>query len=881
MYRFAINRPITTLMMIMTFIVFGLISYKTMPINLFPNVDFPVVSIQTPYYGADASTVETKVTDKLEEAVSGIDGIKKLKSTSYNGFSSVIIQFELTKDLDEATNDVRDKIGSVTLPREVEKPIVRKLGVGGSVISLFVAAKQGELQALMRLADEKLKPKLQRIKGVGAVDILGYRDREIHIYLDPDRLNKYGLTAYELRAIIASENISQGVGKIITQDQEIVIKTEADADSVEELGRLMVKPGVQLSDVATITDGLSDPKSYASLDNTQGITLVVKKISGENVLNIIKGVKAIMPKLTTLAGDQFHLQLIEDQSDKIMVNMNNVTFDLIYGSVLAILIVFFFLRNMTATLVSALAIPASVIGTFAIINWLGYDLNRLTMIGLTLAIGIFIDDAIVVIENITKKMEEGMEAFQASLEGIKEVAFSILAISSVLLAVFIPVAFMDGIVGLFFNSFAMTVASGIVISFLVAVMLIPTVGARVLSEKQSWFHRITEPAFVLLDRIYVAILRVLIRFKLITVLVTVGLLVASATLKVGMDFMPMEDNSEIRVVIKAPVGTSIDKMKERVKPLLTELQSDDNVSYTVLSVAYTAAKETHKAMIYAKLVTKEHRPGVKQESIIQHYRKSFAQYKDLKVSVEDLPPFETGQSNAPVQVVITGSSLEKLDEISSKLMQEMSAIKGMVDIDRDFEGGKPQISITILKENAKRAGVPAQAIAAVLGSAYSSDSPLSYYEEGGREFDITMRLDDKYRDTIESIKRLQVRNKQGQMVALEGLIAFKETTALASINRYDMERKVMVTSGLFGVSLNSVMDDISAKLEPLLPTGYNYRFTGDIENMQDTAKAFAGAIALAVILIYLILAALYESLIQPIIIMVSMPLSFTGVMVAL
>jgi HAE1 family hydrophobic/amphiphilic exporter-1 len=588
-----------------------------------------------------------------------------------------------------------------------------------------------------------------------------------------------------------------------------------------------------------------------------------------------------MPKLTTLAGDQFHLQLIEDQSDKIMVNMNNVTFDLIYGSVLAILIVFFFLRNMTATLVSALAIPASVIGTFAIINWLGYDLNRLTMIGLTLAIGIFIDDAIVVIENITKKMEEGMEAFQASLEGIKEVAFSILAISSVLLAVFIPVAFMDGIVGLFFNSFAMTVASGIVISFLVAVMLIPTVGARVLSEKQSWFHRVTEPAFVLLDRIYVAILRVLIRFKLITVLVTVGLLVASATLKVGMDFMPMEDNSEIRVVIKAPVGTSIDKMKERVKPLLTELQSDDNVSYTVLSVAYTAAKETHKAMIYAKLVTKEHRPGVKQESIIQHYRKSFAQYKDLKVSVEDLPPFETGQSNAPVQVVITGSSLEKLDEISSKLMQEMSAIKGMVDIDRDFEGGKPQISITILKENAKRAGVPAQAIAAVLGSAYSSDSPLSYYEEGGREFDITMRLDDKYRDTIESIKRLQVRNKQGQMVALEGLIAFKETTALASINRYDMERKVMVTSGLFGVSLNSVMDDISAKLEPLLPTGYNYRFTGDIENMQDTAKAFAGAIALAVILIYLILAALYESLIQPIIIMVSMPLSFTGVMVAL
>ena len=881
MYRFAINRPITTLMLIMGFIVFGLISYRTMPVNLFPNVDFPVVSIQTPYYGADAPTVETKVTDKLEEAVSGIDGIKKLKSTSYNGFSSVIIQFELTKDLDEATNDVRDKIGSVTLPREVEKPIVRKLGVGGSVISLFVSTKKSDIQSLMRLADEKLKPKLQRIKGVGAVDILGYRDREIRIYLDPDKLNKYGLTPYELRVIIASQNISQGVGKIITKDQEIILKTQADASSIKDLGKLTVKPGVLLSDIASIKDGLSDPKSYSSLDNTQGITLVVKKISGENVLDIIKGVKAMMSKLTALAGKNYQLQLIEDQSDKIMVNMHNVTFDLIYGSILAILIVFVFLRSVTATIVSALAIPASVIGTFAIINWLGYDLNRLTMIGLTLAIGIFIDDAIVVIENITKKMEEGLSAFKASLEGIAEVAFSILAISSVLLAVFIPVAFMDGIVGLFFNSFAMTVASGIVLSFLVAVMLIPTVGARVLHEKQSRFYYFTEPAFVLMDKVYVSILTFLLRFKLITVLVTIGLLVASATLKVGMDFMPMEDNSEIRVIIKAPVGTSLEKMQEKVQPLLTELQTDENVSYTVLSVAYTAAKETHKAKIYAKLVTKDKRPGIKQESIIQHYRESFAKYKNLKISVEDIPPFETGASNAPVQVVITGSGLEKLDKISTTLMQEMSHIQGLVDIDRDYEGGKPQISITILKENAKRAGVSAQAISAVLGSAYSSDSPLSYYEEGGREFDITMRLDDKYRDRIEDIRKLQVRNKEGQMVSLEGLITFEKSSAIASINRYDMERKVMVTAGLYGVSLNSVMDEITAKLEALLPPGYNYRFTGDIENMQDTAKAFAGAIALAVILIYLILAALYESLIQPIIIMVSMPLSFTGVMVAL
>lgn len=881
MYRFAINRPITTLMGVMVFIVFGLMSYRSMPINLFPNVDFPVVSVQTAYYGADASTVETKVTDKLEEALSGIDGIKKLKSTSYNGFSSIVVQFELFKDLDEATNDVRDKIGSVVLPKDVEKPIVKKLGATGGVISIFVSSKDGDIQSLMRLSNEKLKPRLQRIKGVGAVDILGYQDREIRIFLDPDKLNKYNLTAYELRQIIASQNISRGAGKIITSTQDIVIKTKADASSVKSLSNLLIKPGVRLRDIATVKDGLSDPVSYSSLNNEQGVTIVVKKISGENVLNIIKGVKSAMPLLTELAGKEYKLQLINDQSDKIMVNMDNVTFDLIYGSILAIIIVFFFLRNLTATIVSALAIPTSIIGTFAIIDALGYDLNRLTMIGLTLAIGIFIDDAIVVIENISKKMEEGLPAFEASLEGIKEVAFSILAISSVLLAVFVPVAFMDGIVGMFFNSFAMTVASGIVISFLVATMFIPTVGARTLSKHQNWFYRVTEPAFVLLDRVYVWILKLLLRFKTITLLAAIGLLVASTTLKVGMDFMPMEDNSEFRVNIKAAVGTSLDSMRAKIAPLLKKIRSDKLVEYTILSIAYTAAHETHKAKIYVKLVGKEKREGISQELITQKYRDMFKSVKGLTVSVEDIPPFDTGASNAPVQVVITGAELDKLDDISSKLISQMKNIKGLVDIDRDYEKGKPQISVTILRENAQRAGVSAQAIAAVLGSAYSSDSPISYYEENGREFDITLRLDNKYRNSIDDIKKLQVRNKQGKLVSLDGLIEFKENSKLSSINRYDRERKVMVTSGLYGVSLDTVMKQITAKLTPLLPAGYTYRYTGDIENMKDTGKAFAAAVALAVILIYLILAALYESLIQPLIIMVSMPLSFMGVMVAL
>lgn len=880
MYKLAINRPITTLMGVLTFIVFGLMSYNTMPINLFPNVDFPIVTVQTTYNGADPSTVETKVTDKIEEAISGVDGIDKLMSTSYEGFSAVTIQFKLTKNLDEATNDVRDKIGALNLPSEVDKPVVKKLGASGSVISLFIASDGNDTTSLMRLADEKLKPQLQRIKGVGEVNILGYQDREIRIFIDPFLLNKYNLTSADVSNIIQKQNIKQGVGKLISQNQEIIIKAQGDAQDIEEVGNILVKSGVRLKDVATIQDGLSDAKSFSSLNGQQGVTLEVKKIAGENVLNIITEVKKILPKLQILAGEKTEIKILQDQSEKIMVNINNVQFDLIFGAFLAVIIVFLFLRNVTATIVSALAIPTSVIGTFAIINYLGYDLNRLTLIGLTLAIGIFIDDAIVVIENIMKKMEEGMSPFQASFEGAKEVAFSILAISSVLLAVFVPVAFMDGIVGMFFNSFAMTVASGIVISYLVAIMFIPSIAARVLSSKESSFYHKTEPILKAIDKGYIWILKPLIRYKTLTIIVTIALLVASTTLKVGMSFLPMQDNAEFQITIKAPVGINLESMKKVITPLDDMLKEDKDILYSIASIGYNSANELHKGRIYVKLKTLGERVKT-QEAIIQYYRDKLSSIKDMTISVEKVDDFNTGATTAPVQVVITGDKLEEIDTASAKLMTILKETSGIVDVDRDFENGKPEIKIGILRENAQRVGVSVEEIASILGSAYSSNSAVSYYEDNGRQFDITVRLKDKFRTSIDDLKKLQIRNSAGQFVALEGLIEIKESLGNASINRFDRERKVLVTANIFNTSLDKVVEVIKAKMPEILPQGYNYRFTGDVENMQDTNKAFGAAVLLAVILIYLILAALYESVIQPFIIMISMPLSFTGVMVAL
>ena len=554
MYKYAVNKPITTLMYVITLVIFGLMSYKSMPSALFPNVDFPIVTVKTVYPGAEASTMESQITDKIEEAVSRIGGVDIISSTSSESVSVVTVRFFLERNIDEATNDVRDKVSAVILPRDAKTPLVSKLDIGGaSIVNVFLTAKNESIANLMLFADEKVKPKLQKINGVGSVNIIGYKDREIKIYPNPRLLNKFGITIRELNDIVAKENVKIGGGKLITQTEEFILKTKADALSVEELKNIKIKDAIKLKDIATVTDALSDAKSYASYNGVEGVMLEIQKISGTNTIEIVERVKNIVPQLQLLAKDNYEVKVLNDTSPFIINSLEDVEFDLIYGAILAAIIVFIFLRNFTITLVSALSIPTSIMGTFALMDFMGFDLNKMTLIGLTLAIGIIIDDAIVVIENIYKKMEAGMSKFEASIEGTKEMAFTILAISAMLLAVFIPVSQMSGIVGKFFESFAMTVGFAIIISYTIALSFIPSISARVLHKGESKFYDMTEPIFVALEKGYEKILKVVLRFKIITLIVVFAIFFASLSLfpKIGMDFIPKEDKSELEIKMKA------------------------------------------------------------------------------------------------------------------------------------------------------------------------------------------------------------------------------------------------------------------------------------------------------------------------------------------
>jgi len=884
MYKLAINRPIATLMYVFTLIIFGYMSFKSMPSALYPKVDFPIVTIKTIYPGAEADTVESQVTQKIEEAVSAIGGIDSITSTSSDGISVVVVKFFLKRDIDEATNDVRDKVSAVLLPRNTQTPLVSKLDIGGApVVNIFLTAKKDTLQNLMVFADEVVKPTIQKTNGVGAINIIGYQDREIKIFPDIYKLNKFDITPSELNEIIKRENIKIGGGKLITKNKEIVLKTKADALSVKELQNITIKDNLQLKDLARVVDSLSDAKSYSSYNSTPGVMLEVQKISGTNTIEIVNNVKKLLPSLKKTAGERYGIEILQDTTPFIVHSLEDVKFDLIYGAFLAVVIIFVFLRNFTITLVSAFSIPVSIFGTIALMDFMGYDLNKMTLIGLTLAIGIIIDDAIVVLENIYKKMENGMPRLEASLYGVKEMAFAILAISAMLLAVFLPVSNMSGIVGKFFESFAMTVGFAIVISYTVAMSFIPSLSARTLKKKRNKIYDLTEPVFEFIDKSYAKILKFVLRFRFVSIVFVIIVFVASLSLfpKIGMDFIPKEDKSEFEIKLKADTGINLQDMIKKSKLIETMVQKDKNVLFTTLSVGYNNVQEKNKALIYVKLTPKNKREKT-QEEIIQNFRQKLKKFsKDMFITAAAIPSIKGAGITVPYQVVLISDSFEKLKEGKDNLIQYLKKKKGFVDIDTNIDEGKPQIDINIIRQNANRLGISATQIAQAVSVAFSSDLEISYFEQNAKQYKITLRLPDKDRIDIDDLKKIQLRAKNGELVFLDGLVKFSISKSLSSIYHYNRQRQVSIYSDLFGLDLGGAIKYTQKNIKELLPEKVGYRFTGFAEEMGKTIKAFGDAIFLSTILMFIILAVLYESLVQPIIIMVSLPLSIIGVMIAL
>lgn len=893
MYKFAITRPVTTLMFAFAVMFFGVLAVMKMPVSLFPNVDFPIITIITTYKGASASTIETKVTDKIEEAVLGIDGIKKVTSSSVRNTSIVVVEFELEKDLDVAVADVRDKIGTLHLESGVDSPSVRKVDTGSSpVISLFLTSDKVPPSEMMKHADNVIKPMLQKISGVGSVEVRGYRKRQIRIYPDPTLMNKYNLTFSSLSRLIGQENIEIDGGRLVSSKTEWALTTDANSYDIEDMGEIRISDGVRLKDIAKIEDSIEEDRTYASYDKTPGVIFEVQKISGQNDIKIAKAVKNAFKEIE-LASRDYEVQVFKDTTIYIEDSIADVRFDLLLGAILAVSIVFLFLRSFSITIVAALSLPISIIGTFALMNAFDLTLNMLTLLALTLAIGIIIDDAIVVIENIHKKLESGLSKREAAYEGVREIGFAIIAISAMLLSVFIPVGNMSGIVGKFFQSFGITVALAIGLSYIVVITFIPMLSSIVVSSKRSRLYQKTEWFFNGLDKYYVRILELALHNKIIVLTAVILLFVGSLFLAkdLGFDFMKKEDKGEYNIFLEVAPGINMEEMKHRSAILQDIVLNEKTTKFATLQIGYDTQKNIFKAQIYTKMLDRQERKTKEQSqfAVIEKLRetlKASPAAKNMTISVVEVSDIGGGGDNSPFQLAILAPSdeiLYKSQENLYKLFEEKLGNK-VTDLHLNKADDSPEYRFHIVRANANKYGVSSEDIGNTIRAAFSGEYPIGYYKENGKEYDITLRVPDENRRVLEDIKRLQVKNSKGELMFLEGLVSIEETKAASTITRFNRQRSLTVYASInksSGASLGDLLSVVQDPDNQWLEPGASYKLQGEIENMQATLVAFAVAIATAVILIYLILAALYESFLQPLIIMITLPLSFSGAFLAL
>jgi len=880
MIKTAINRPITTLMIFLSLVVFGIYSLKTMNVNLYPQVNIPIVKITT-YANGDMNYIKTKITQKIEDEVSSIEGIKKLYSTSFDNLSVVSIEFELNKDLESATNDVRDKMQKARLNANYE---IEKLnGLSSAVFSLFITRLDGNETKLMQEIDDVAKPFLERISGVSKVKTNGFLEPAVKILLDRFKLDKNALSANEVANLIKVENLKAPLGKIENEKIQMAIKSNFSAKSIDEIRNLTIKQGVFLKDIASVDLAYKDANEAAIMDKKSGVLLGLELAPDANSLTVIALAKSKLDQFKSLLGNEYDVKIAYDKSEVIQKHIDQTAFDMILGVLLTIVIVYLFLRNFSITIISVVAIPTSIVATFFIINAIGYDINRLSLIALTLGIGIFIDDAIVVTENIASKLKDEPNALKASFAGIKEIAFSVFAISLVLLCVFVPIAFMSGIVGKYFNSFAMSVAAGIVISFFVSIFLVPTLSARFVNAKESKFYIKSEPFFEALENGYEKLLTLALKFKLIFLAITLVVVVCSFGLAkfVGGDFMPSEDNSEFNIYFKLDPSLSLQASKERLKDKISLINADPQVAYAYFILGYTDAKQPYLVKAYVKLKELKDRANhERQNAIMQRFRDKLKS-DDMSVIVADLPVVEGGDVQ-PVKLTITSENGKDLEKFVPKISKMLKEINDATDVNSPEEDLLKRVQISIDEDKAKRLNLDKASIASAVYSAFSQNEVSVFENENGKEYELYMRLDDKFRSDTNDILKTKIRSNEGFFVTLGDVATISFEQKPASISRFNRADEIkFLANTKNNAPLNSVANEISKKLDEILPANFKYKFLGFVELMDDTNASFIFTVSASAVLIYMVLAALYESFLLPFLIMLAMPLAFCGVVIGL
>ncbi len=892
----SIQRPVLAVMLIGALVALGLISIGRIGVDLFPRVEFPYLAVTTVLEGATPRAVETEVTDVIEEYINTISGIKTLKSISSEGLSQVFIQFELEESVDIKAQDVRDQVALALgeIPTEAESPIVEKIDPDASPILSVLIGGELPVAELTEYAEDVVKERLQRLPGVGSVSRVGGREREIRVWLDADRLRSYALTAVDVIQAIRTEHVEIPGGLLETAggQGEFAVKTKGEAESVAEFGDIVVayRDGMPtfVRDVARIEDGLEDERTYAELNGVPGISLAIRRQSGRNVVEVARAVNAEVEKLRGSAPPGTQLVVARDTSRFIESSARDVGIDMVIGGLLAVLVTFAFLRSLRTTLIVSTAIPTSIVSTFFMFYVMGFTLNLLTLMALSVSIGLLIDDAIVVLESIHRKIEEGRSPLEAASRGTAEVGLAVVAGTLSVLAVFLPIAFMQGVIGRFFFEYGLAISFAVAISLLVALTLTPMLCAYTLRSQNSSgrIFRAFERLYQALDRTYATVLGHALRHRALVVGVALAAIYlgVSTARTIPLEFSPKSDRSEFEAVVELPLGAGIQKTKALGHRVASVIQEIDHVESVFLTVGSGSRGQVNVASFYGKLTPKQERSTgqiVIMDEIREAMRRAAPDAK--RVGVNDVPFISGGGFTAyALEYGLSGDDLTVLEATAERIADEMHADPLYVDTTLSFEPGKPEVQILIDRRRSADLGVPLRPLATTL-RALVGGVEVAQYEEAGKRYGVRVRLEETQRDDLHELERAQIRAVNGRLIELSNVGSVRIAAAPARIDRQDRARKVTISSNTpEGVALGTAVERLDEIVSAVgLPPGYVGRYEGAAERMQSSVDAVRFSFLLALLALYMILASQFNSFIQPAVIMLCAPLSFVGAFVAL
>jgi HAE1 family hydrophobic/amphiphilic exporter-1 len=890
-----VRRPVFASVLILSLTVIGTFSFTRLGIDQFPNVDIPTILVTTRLPGAAPEQVESEVTDKIEEAVNTISGIDTLTSTSSEGVSLVVVGFTLEKDADVATQEVRDKIDRVLplLPRTITQPTVERRDPDAFPVLTVALTADEPLRDITEYADKILRRRLESSEGVGQVLVLGGRRRQINVWLDAEQMLAQGLTVNDVSRALQAQNSDVPGGRIEQGAQALTLRTRGRVESADAFGDVVVRNvqghPVLVRDIARVEDGMADVGTLASVNGDPTVLLQIRKQSGTNTVAIVNGVKERLTELEPTLPPGYRIRIVRDQAEFIEASIESVESHLIIGSILASLVVLLFLGHVRSTIIAAISIPTSIVATFGLVHYMGFTLNMLTMLALTLAVGIVIDDAIVVLENIFRFIEEkGMPPARAAVEATEEIGLAVLATTLSLAAIFVPVAFMSGMVGRFMQSFGLTMAFAIMVSMLVSFTLTPMMCAHWLKPRRAAGPGGEVPGhaskdsriFAALDRTYARMLEWSMTHRGLVAALAVLVLLSSVPLfqTVDVNFMPRDDQSGFDVAVRAPEGTSLEATELMATRLTAAIQRLPEVDYTLVTVAGDGAGTQNSASIFVKLTPIEARRR-DQFEVMAAIRDDIVAplvAQGVRASVGG-----GGFGGGGIQYVLQGPEIAELQQYSERLLARVKTIPGVVDADTTLNVGKPELSVRMDRPKAADLGVPLAEAADALRLLVGGDA-VTTYNEGGEQYEVHVRAQLNDRDSAAAIGRLPVPSRLGP-IALENVASFATSEAPSDIRRLSRQRQVTVIVNLLpGASQRAVQDDIALAGEELgLGADYRGEFSGQSRELNRTASAFLTAFALSMIFMYLVLAAQFESWLHPVTILLSLPLTLPFALLSL